>query len=118
MPLSVLREIIRRPGESVTEFISTQVSPRVDALKQEAGHRIQTLLGREGTPEAEVAPADLLKQSQKALEAWQTRIDERVKLVVEGVLGNLPALGRDLSALVQRLEQLEKKIEQLESKKK
>lgn len=114
MPLSVLREIIRRPSESFSEFISTQVNPRVESLKQEAGHRIDRLLGREGE---EGSPAALLQQTSRVFEAWQTKLDERVKTVVENVLGNLPALGRDLSALVQRIDQLEKKIAALEEKK-
>jgi polyhydroxyalkanoate synthesis repressor PhaR len=113
MPLSVLRQIIRQPGERLTDFISTQVSPRVDAIRQEAGHRINTLLGREQA-EGELTPAALLQQSQKVFEAWQARVDERVKTAVENVLGNLPALGRDLSTLVQRLEQLEQKVKELE----
>lgn len=113
MPLSVLRQIIRQPGERITDFISTQVSPRVDAIKQEAGQRINTLLGREQS-EGEMTPAALLHQSQKTFEAWQARVDERVKTAVENVLGNLPALGRDLSNLVQRIEQLEQKLSQLE----
>jgi polyhydroxyalkanoate synthesis repressor PhaR len=114
MPLSVLREIIRRPQDSINEFINTQVSPRVDALKHDAATRIDKLLGREGT-EGELTPA---AQSQKAVEAWQAKIDERVKATVESVLGNLPALGRDLTTLVQRLEQLEQKIAELEAAKK
>jgi polyhydroxyalkanoate synthesis repressor PhaR len=112
MPLSVLREIIRQPGERLNDFISTQVSPRVDAIKHEAAQRVSTLLGQQ--PEGEVTPAALLQQSQKVFEAWQTRVDERVKLAVENVLGNLPALGRDLSVLVQRLDQLEQKVKELE----
>jgi polyhydroxyalkanoate synthesis repressor PhaR len=114
MPLSVLREIIRRPGESITDFISTQVSPRVDALRQEAGQRIEKLLGTEG----DLTPASLLQQSQKTFEAWQVRVDDRVKAVVETAVGNLPALGRDLHTLVQRIEQLEQKIAELEARKK
>ncbi len=116
MPLSVLREIIRRPQDSINEFISTQVNPRIDTLKHDAATRIGTLLGREG--EAELTPAALLQQSQKAVEAWQTRVDERVKAAIESVVGNLPAVGRDLNTLVQRLEQLEHKIAELESAKK
>lgn len=115
MPLSVLREIIRQPGERLNDFISTQVSPRVDAIKQEATGRINTLLGREA--EGELTPASLLQQSQKIFEGWQARVDERVKTAVENVVGNLPALGRDLSALVQRIDQLEQKIAQLENDK-
>jgi polyhydroxyalkanoate synthesis repressor PhaR len=117
MPLSVLREIIRRPGDSITDFISTQVSPRVDALKQEAGQRIEKLLGREHA-EGELTPAALLQQSQKAVEAWQARVDERVKAAIESVLGNLPALGRDTNELVQRIDELEKKVAEFEAKKK
>ncbi len=118
MPLSVLREIIRRPGESLNEFISTQVSPRVASLKEEAGQRIDKILGREGEHEGPPTPAELLKTSQKAVEAWQARIDEKVKAAVEGMLGGLPALGKDLNALVQRIEQLEKKLDALEQQKK
>lgn len=114
MPLSVLREIIRHPGESITDFISTQVSPRVDALRQEAGQRIEKLLGRDGAEE-DATPTTLLQQSQRALETWQARIDERVKSAVEAMLGSLPALGRDLSVLVQRIEQLEQKLQEYET---
>lgn len=115
MPLSVLREIIRQPGERLNDFISTQVSPRVDAIKQEATGRINTLLGREA--EGDLTPASLVQQSQKIFEGWQARVDERVKSAVEGVVGNLPALGRDLNTLVQRIEQLEQKIAALENEK-
>lgn len=116
MPLTVLREIIRHPSESFSDFISTQVSPRVDAIRQGAGQRIEKMLG--GENQESHAPAALLQQSQRAFEAWQAKVDERVKTSLENVLGNLPALGRDLGALMQRIEQMEKRIEQLESEKK
>ncbi|QDE85358.1 MULTISPECIES: polyhydroxyalkanoate synthesis regulator DNA-binding domain-containing protein [Myxococcus] len=141
MPLSVLREIIRHPGESISGFIQKEVSPRVASIREEAESRLDKLLRRdenapraEGEPEAPVAPpedttaadnaaaaglspADLLKASQRAFEEWQRRIDERVKHVVENLTGNLPALGRDMASLTQRLEELEKKLEQAEQQK-
>jgi polyhydroxyalkanoate synthesis repressor PhaR len=139
MPLAVLREIIRRPGESLQGFIQKEVSPRVASLKEEAEQRLDKLLGREGreglaaAPDAPATataadaapdaaadatggPAELIKASQKAWEEWQRRIDERVRTVVENVLGNLPAMGRDMQQLSQRLESLEKKLEELEKK--
>ncbi|NVJ09733.1 transcriptional regulator [Myxococcus sp. AM001] len=144
MPLSVLREIIRHPGESISGFIQKEVSPRVASIREEAESRLDKLLRRdenapraEGEPEAPAAaaedtttadaaaaaaaaglsPADLLKASQRAFEEWQRRIDERVKHVVENLTGNLPALGRDMASLTQRLEELEKKLEQAEQQK-
>ncbi|QSQ23819.1 polyhydroxyalkanoate synthesis regulator DNA-binding domain-containing protein [Pyxidicoccus parkwayensis] len=141
MPLSVLREIIRHPGESISGFIQKEVTPRVASIREEAESRLDKLLRRDeatgktdapaaeepaasappGEPAAAGAglnPADLLKASQRAFEDWQRKIDERVKHVVENLTGNLPALGRDMASLTQRLEELEKKLEQVEQQKK
>jgi polyhydroxyalkanoate synthesis repressor PhaR len=140
MPLSVLREIIRHPGESISGFIQKEVSPRVASIREEAESRLDKLLRREdggkpaGAPTEEAVPeaadptadaaagslnpAELLKASQRAFEEWQRRVDERVKHVVENLTGNLPAMGRDMATLTQRLEELEKKLEQLEQQKK
>ena len=133
MPLAVLREIIRRPGESLTGFIQKEVTPRVASIREEAESRLDKLLRREddtvakageetgaaaGTGAPSGGPAELLKASQRALEDWQRRIDERVKHVVENLTGNLPALGRDMQGLTQRLEQLEKELDELEKSRK
>lgn len=112
MPLSVLREIIRRPQDSLNEITAT-VTQRVANFREEATHRLDKLLGRETEAEP-LTPAALLTQSQKVVEAWQAKIDERVKHAIENVLGNLPALGRDLNTLVQRIEQMEKRISEIE----
>ncbi len=128
MPLSVLREIIRRPQEQISGFFKTEVTPRVEKIREEAESRLGTLFRREdGTPAEKPAeksdkpeglhPADMVKASQKAFEDFQKRLDERTKQVVENVLGSLPALGRDLGALVQRIDALEKKLDALEKKK-
>ncbi len=128
MPLSVLREIIRRPSESLSGFIKSEVSPRVQSFKDEAGSRLDRLLrreeggteGAEGTaaPPTETTGPEFLKTSQRAFEEWQKKLDERVRHAVENVLGGLPALGRDMQQLLSRIEALEKKLEALEEKKK
>lgn len=137
MPLSLLREIIRRPGESISGFIQKEVSPRVASLREEAEQRIDKLLRREdGSLEENPAqatpapaagasagaerpsPAELLKTSQRTWEEFQKRVDEQVRGVVEGVVGNLPAVGRDYQALVTRIEELEKKLAELEKARK
>ncbi len=138
MPLAVLREIIRHPGESISGFIQKEVTPRVASIREEAEQRLDKLLGREdkraeeapaqeqkegeqppaAPAKSSLSPAELLKASQRAFEEWQQKIDERVKHAVEGLTSNLPALGRDMQALTQRLEELEKKLAELEQQKK
>jgi polyhydroxyalkanoate synthesis regulator protein len=146
MPLSVLREIIRHPGESISGFIQKEVTPRVASIREEAESRLDKLLRRDDkAPSGEepkeakeakeaagaedpaaqqaaggasISPAELLKASQRAFEDWQKKIDDRVRHVVENLTGNLPALGRDMQTLTQRLEELEKKLDELEQKKK
>jgi polyhydroxyalkanoate synthesis repressor PhaR len=138
MPLTVLREIIRHPGESLTDFIQKAVTPRVASIREEAESRLDKLLRREdksdeaapggeasATQEDPNAPAaassggaaELLKASQRALEDWQRKIDERVKQAVENLAGTLPALGRDMQVITQRLEELEKKLDEIDKKK-
>jgi polyhydroxyalkanoate synthesis repressor PhaR len=146
MPLAVLREIIRHPGESISGFIQKEVTPRVASIREEAESRLDKLLRRDGKPEdgkpeeaqpgqepeaaaaatataaaatgSSISPSELLKASQRAFEDWQRKIDERVKQVVEGLTGNLPALGHNMQTLTQRLEELEKKLDELEKQKK
>ncbi len=122
MPLDVLREIIRRPGDTLSDFFKSEVSPRVASIREEAEQRLDKLLGRDGeqVPAPEAGPKekeDLLKTAQRGLQDFQKSIDERVKAVVDNFVGNLPAMGRDIGALIQRIDTLEKKIAALEEKK-
>jgi polyhydroxyalkanoate synthesis repressor PhaR len=116
MPLIVLREIIRHPGESISGFIQKEVTPRVNSIREGAESRLDKLLRRDEGATESMSPAELIKSSQRLLEEWQRKIDERIKHGVENVVGSLPALGRDLQALTQRLETLEKKLDELQRK--
>src|SRR4051812_30515198 len=129
MPLALLREIIRHPGESIQGFFQKEVQPRVASIREEAESRLDKLLGRDGAVSPDEAPAgegnpapgsatgpDLLKASQRAWEDFQRRVDERVRAVVESVVGNMPAAARDFQQLMTRLEALEKKLDELEKK--
>ncbi len=117
MPLAMLREIIRHPGESISGFIQKELTPRVNSIREEAESRLDKLLRREDGGAEGMTPAELIKSSQRLLEDWQRRLDERIKHGVENVIGSLPALGRDMQVLTQRLETLEKKLDELERKK-
>jgi polyhydroxyalkanoate synthesis repressor PhaR len=118
MPLSVLREIIRHPGESISEFISREVSPRMASIREEAESRIGQIFRREDNAPGEASSPDLLKASQRVLEDWQKRLDEKVRQALENVVGSLPAFGRDMQVLLDRLEALEKRLEALEQQRK
>ncbi len=95
MPLSVLREIIRHPGDALSGFIQKEVTPRVASIREEAETRLDRLLRREEGGTGELKD-DLLRAGQRTIEEWQRRADDRVKSLVEGVTGSLPALGSDL----------------------
>ncbi len=116
MPLAMLKEIIRHPGESISLFIQKEVTPRVASIREGAESTLDKILRREEPESGSLAPAELIKSSQRALEEWQRRIDERVRHAVENVIGNLPALGRDMQQLLEKLETLERKVEELEKK--
>src|ERR687891_2602691 len=87
MPLSVLREIIRHPGESISDFISRELTPRVASIREEAESRIGQIFRREDNVPGEGSSPDLLKASQRLLEDWQKRVDERVRQALENVVG-------------------------------
>jgi len=116
MPLSVLREIIRHPGDALSGFIQKEVTPRVASIREEAEVRLDRLLRREEGGTGELKD-DLLRAGQRTIEEWQRRADDRVKSLVEGVTGSLPALGSDLGHLSRRLEDIEARLAALESKK-
>jgi len=105
MPLGMLRDMVRHGGETVSEFFQQQVGPRVASLRE-------NILGQEGPIEG---AKEMVAQSQRALEEWQKRVDERVHQAVENV-ASLPALGKDLAALDKRIAELEQKLDELEER--
>lgn len=116
MPLNLLREIIRRPGESLQGFIQKELQPRVASIREEAESKLDWLLRRDERREDGPGDpgTDVLKASQRVLEEWQRRIDDRVRIVMDNVVGNLPALGADVQSLLQRIEELEKRLAEVE----
>jgi polyhydroxyalkanoate synthesis repressor PhaR len=121
MPLGMLSEIIRHGGE----FLTNQVGQAGAKLKEEAeGLRARILRREDGTakpgsaaeapkPNAIEQARELVAQSQRVLEDWQKKIDERVRQAVENVT-SLPALAKDLASIEKRIAELEKRLDQAE----
>ncbi|MGI5865692.1 MAG: polyhydroxyalkanoate synthesis regulator DNA-binding domain-containing protein [Myxococcales bacterium] len=135
MPLSVLRDIIRSGGETISVYLHSSVEhvgQRVASIREEAEVIRDRLLHREDEkPSAEAeamsgaAPAkpktidqakELVTLSQRMLEDWQRRVDERVRDAVEN-LTSLPALARDMAALEKRIRELERRLDEAEKSK-
>ena len=127
MPLGMLRDIIRTGGDSVQAFLAAQIAPRVEKLQAEAEHLRERFFKREDgelvevPPPAEperaegkvkLTPKELVQLSQKTVEDWQRKLDDRIKTVVESMT-SIPALAKDLHELEKKITELEKKIDEL-----
>jgi polyhydroxyalkanoate synthesis repressor PhaR len=108
MPLGLLKRLIQGGGTAVQDFITERVGAKVGALREEAGRFFK----REDTrPPPNVR--ELFSSSQRVVEEWQRRVDDRVRSVVEAVTG-LTHLQRELQRLHERLDSLDRKIAGLE----
>jgi polyhydroxyalkanoate synthesis regulator protein len=124
MPLTMLRDIIRHGGETISGFLQQQVGTvgqKMQNIREEAEGLRDRILRRE---QAEAAAAegrhspidqakDMVAQSQRVLEDWQKRIDDRVHHAIDDIT-SLPSLARDMAALEKRIAELEKKLQELE----
>jgi polyhydroxyalkanoate synthesis repressor PhaR len=114
MSLGTLRDLIRHGGERAHQFVEdtqADLRGRVEGLRQAAEQRVQTLLvkGQATTDRAK----DLVAASQEAVTQFQRRLDERIRLAVEGV-SSVSEIKRDLAQIASRLDELEKKLRDLE----
>ncbi|HEY3449095.1 MAG TPA: polyhydroxyalkanoate synthesis regulator DNA-binding domain-containing protein [Myxococcales bacterium] len=142
MPLGMLRDIIRHSGETLSGFLQTQVGQagqKLASIKEEAEVLRDRILRREESARAAAAAAgvvdptadpsavpqgkpnaidqakEMVAQSQRAVEDWQKRLDERVRQAVENVT-SLAALAKDLATLEKRIAELEKRLDDAEKK--
>lgn len=136
MPLKLLRSIIQSGNEAVTDFYEKRVADPVKSLKDDVERRVESLLKRDGKAEARPgeeepeAPAadkaaehdpvkagvvrELVAGTTEAFEAWQRRIDERVRDAMQKMTPQRP----DLDAMRARIEALEARIRAVEAKRK
>jgi polyhydroxyalkanoate synthesis repressor PhaR len=116
MSLRTLKDLIRYGGERAAQLVEdtqAELRGRVEAVRQAAEQRVQTLLktGQQTSDRAK----EMVVTSQEAVAQFQRRIDERVRMALEG-MSSLSDLRRDMGQLADRIAQLEKKLEALEKK--
>jgi polyhydroxyalkanoate synthesis repressor PhaR len=113
MPLGLLKRLIQGGGTAVQDFISERVG-QIGALREEAETRVGRFFKRdELPPKPPPNVRELFSTSQRTLEEWQRRVDDRVRSAVETVTG-LTHLQREIQRLHERLDSLDRKIASLE----
>lgn len=136
LSLGAMRNIIQSGGERIEELV-TQAQKRVSvvfARRAGMGPERQTAAAggeSEGesvgcAPDACATETDTgnegasalrefrewIEHSQRTIDEWQKRVDERVRHVVEGI-SPFGSLQKDVGQLALRIAELEKKLEQL-----
>jgi polyhydroxyalkanoate synthesis repressor PhaR len=131
MPLKLLRSIIQSGNEAVTDFYQKRVADPVQALRDDVQTRVGALFHRDGTAKAEDADAqsdatkengdgvvkEFVSSATEAFEAWQKRVDDRVK----DALAKMVPLAQkphddDVAALRAKIDALEEKLTALEAR--
>ncbi len=114
MSLRTLKDLIRYGGERAAQLVEdtqAELRGRVEAVRQAAEQRVQTLL-KTGQQTGDRAK-DLVAASQEAVAQFQRRVDERVRTAMDG-MSSLSDVRRDLATLADRIAQIERKLEELE----
>jgi len=101
MPLHLLKAMVKKPSESIADFLRTELGNRVQSLKESA----ERLLSPEG--KAHEGSKHMPAESQK-------RLDERLFSLAEEFMASIYVSAGDLAKLNARIETLEKRIQALE----
>lgn len=109
MPLSMLKEIIRTSGSSISDFIQRRLTQPVQSLREEAERRVDEIVRRSETTVEEKARQvrEFFSSTQKALEDFQKKLG--VSALVEA-MGSRAKFKEQLTILRERIEELEARL--------
>lgn len=114
LPLQAMRNIIQTGGESITQLV-TQAQQRVQAtFKREqredaAPHSVD---GAEHKPTSLREFREWIESTQRTIDDWQKKVDDRIRNVVEGI-SPFASLQKDVRGLASRIAELEARISEL-----
>jgi polyhydroxyalkanoate synthesis repressor PhaR len=111
--LDLIRSNVGERAAQIVEGTQNEIRERVEAVKQAAEQRVQTLLhkGQQTSDRAK----ELVATSQEAVVQFQKRIDERVKAAMEG-MSSIADVQRELGELSRKLSELERRLDEAEKK--
>ncbi|RMH43138.1 MAG: transcriptional regulator [Deltaproteobacteria bacterium] len=120
LPLQAMRNIIQTGGDSIQHLVSEaqrRVTGAFAKKESEAGDAAEAAGG--DAPAKAPVPRTLreyrewLAHTQKTIDEWQKRVDDRIRNVVEGI-SPFAGLQKDVRELGARIAELEQKLAQLE----
>ncbi len=136
LPLGAMRNIIQSGGERLEELVS-QAQKKVSTV---FARKLDQKDGNPGEAERESSPDDhntedgstpesregtralrefreWIESSQRTIDEWQKRVDDRIRHVVEGI-SPFASLQKDVSQLASRIAELEQKLQQIANEEK
>jgi polyhydroxyalkanoate synthesis repressor PhaR len=130
LPLGAMRNIIQSGGERLEELVS-QAQKKVSTVFARKGGEHEGAPGEavpeeheEGsTPESREGTRALrefrewIESSQRTIDEWQKRVDDRIRHVVEGI-SPFASLQKDVGLLATRIAELEQKLTQIANEEK
>ena len=115
VPLQTLRDLIHQRGEKLMSQLREGPLGRLLPNEEREGEAGQTVEVDEhstygGTPAKDGDKKGIIDQSREAIEAWQSKIDERVKSALAS-FSPFQQMQAEVSRLKERIEELEQKLE-------
>jgi polyhydroxyalkanoate synthesis repressor PhaR len=121
MPLGVLRKMIVDSSEQIGEFFTEKVAKPVQSLREEAGKKLgeRVKKGEETYEDLLGHFKDWLSTSQRSMDDFQKKIDERIHSALEGMGGNKDMRGEfvELQKIARAFEERVEKLKNLIDKK-
>ncbi len=125
LPLQAMRNIIQTGGESISH-LATSVQKKVTGIlpqkrEGEDEHGVEFANGESDVDDPLIDRSistwrefrDWLENSQRTVEAWQSKVDERVRNVVGGISSPFAPLQTEIKGLSSRIAELEGKLRRL-----
>lgn len=110
MPLDVLKNMVRSGGDTLQEFFSHKIQPRVASIREEAEQRLPKVFRKTDSShqDPKAVAEEILAQLKSNVEDWQRWVDERVHDATHVI--SFPGLQAELERLRNRVEEMRARL--------